>query len=35
MSIPVIECIEVVKRLPSGDRTLTILDGIDLAIEAG
>ncbi len=30
-----IECRGLTKRLPSGGRTLTILDGIDLTIEAG
>jgi len=32
---PAIELIHLVKRLPSGGQTLTILDGIDLAIAAG
>ena len=32
---PRIECEGLVKRLPSGDRILTILDGIDLSIAAG
>ncbi|MCE9596251.1 MAG: ABC transporter ATP-binding protein [Planctomycetes bacterium] len=35
MSAPRIECRHVVKRLPSGSQMLTILDGVDLAIEAG
>ena len=34
-SPPRLECRALVKRLPSGDRTLTILDGIDLSVEAG
>jgi putative ABC transport system ATP-binding protein len=33
--VPRIECRGLVKRLPSGARTLTILDGIDLAVPAG
>ena len=32
---PRIECRRVVKRLPSGDRTLTVLGGIDLRIAPG
>ena len=32
---PRIECSALTKRLPSGERTLTILDRIDLAIPAG
>jgi putative ABC transport system ATP-binding protein len=32
---PRVECRGLVKRLPSGSRTLTILDGIDLTIQAG
>jgi putative ABC transport system ATP-binding protein len=32
---PRIECRGLVKRLPSGNRTLTILDGIDLSVPAG
>jgi len=32
---PRVECRGLVKRLPSGSRTLTILDGIDLTIPAG
>ena len=34
-TIPRIECLSVVKRLPSGGRTLTILDGIDFAAPPG
>ena len=32
---PLVECRGLVKRLPSGRKTLTILDGIDLRIPAG
>jgi putative ABC transport system ATP-binding protein len=32
---PRIECRRVVKRLPSGDRTLTVLGGVDLRIDPG
>jgi putative ABC transport system ATP-binding protein len=32
---PHLECRRLVKRMPSGDRTLTILDGIDLVVPAG
>ena len=35
MSAPLLECRGLVKRLPSGSTTLTILDGIDLAIPRG
>jgi putative ABC transport system ATP-binding protein len=35
MSTPRIECRRVVRRLPSGSQMLTILDDVDLAIEAG
>ena len=34
-AIPRIECRRVVKRLPSGDRTLTVLGGVDLRIDPG
>ncbi len=33
--LPHVECRQLVKRLPSGERTLTILDGIDLIIPTG
>jgi putative ABC transport system ATP-binding protein len=33
--VPHLECRQLVKRLPSGERTLTILDGIDLIIPTG
>lgn len=33
--VPRIACLALGKSLPSGDRTLTILDGIDLEIAAG
>ncbi len=33
--VPRIECLALGKSLPSGDRTLTILDGIDLEVAAG
>lgn len=33
--LPRIECLALGKTLPSGDRTLTILDNIDLAVAAG
>ncbi len=32
---PTLECRAVTKRLPSGGRTLTVLDHVDLVIEAG
>jgi putative ABC transport system ATP-binding protein len=32
---PHLECRKLVKRLPSGDRMLTILDGIDLVVPTG
>jgi putative ABC transport system ATP-binding protein len=32
---PLIECVGLGKSLPSGSRTLTILEGVDLVIEAG
>ncbi|MFN0241735.1 MAG: ABC transporter ATP-binding protein [Planctomycetota bacterium] len=32
---PRIECRSLFKRMPSGAQTLTILDGVDLSIEAG
>jgi putative ABC transport system ATP-binding protein len=32
---PRIECLALTKELPSGDRTLTVLDRVDLAIPAG
>lgn len=32
---PRIECRSLVKRMPSGPHTLTILDGVDLAIDPG
>jgi putative ABC transport system ATP-binding protein len=32
---PQIECVGLSKSLPSGARTLTILEGVDLAIDAG
>ena len=32
---PRVECRGVVRRLPSGGRVLTVLDGIDLRIDAG
>jgi ABC-type lipoprotein export system ATPase subunit len=32
---PRLECRGLVKRLPSGGETLTILDGIDLSADAG
>jgi len=32
---PRIECRNLIKRLPSGGRTLTILDDVDLAVPAG
>ena len=35
MSSPLLECRGLVKRLPSGSTTLTILDGIDLVIPRG
>lgn len=35
MSSPLLACRGLVKRLPSGSTTLTILDGIDLAIPRG
>jgi len=34
-SAPLLELRRLVKRLPSGDRLLTILDGVDLAVAAG
>ncbi|MEM7310989.1 MAG: ABC transporter ATP-binding protein [Planctomycetota bacterium] len=34
-SAPQIECVGLGKSLPSGERTLTILEGVDLVIEAG
>jgi putative ABC transport system ATP-binding protein len=34
-TLPRLECRALVKRLPSGTETLTILDGIDLAADAG
>jgi len=33
--VPHVECRKLVKRLPSGERTLTILDGIDLIVPTG
>lgn len=33
--VPHLECRQLVKRLPSGERTLTILDGIDLVVPTG
>lgn len=33
--VPYLQCRKLVKRLPSGDQTLVILDGIDLSISAG
>ncbi len=35
MSSPRIELRQLTRKLPSGDRTLTILDGVDLKIEPG
>jgi putative ABC transport system ATP-binding protein len=35
MTGPILECRGVVKRLPSGDAVLTILDAIDLVVEKG
>ncbi len=35
MTSPLLECRGLVKRLPSGSTTLTILDGIDLVIPRG
>ena len=35
MAVPLLECKELVKRLPSGDKTLTILNGIDLVVPKG
>jgi putative ABC transport system ATP-binding protein len=35
MSLPRIELRRLTRKLPSGDRELTILDGVDLAIEPG
>ena len=35
MTAPLLECRQLVKRLPSGDKTLTILNGIDLVIPKG
>jgi putative ABC transport system ATP-binding protein len=33
--VPHVECRQLVKQLPSGERTLTILDGIDLTVPTG
>ena len=35
MTAPLLECKGLVKRLPSGDKTLTILDGVDLVVPKG
>ncbi len=35
MTAPLLELRDLTKRLPSGDVTLTILEGVDLTIEAG
>jgi putative ABC transport system ATP-binding protein len=35
MSTPALELVKLTKRLPSGDRLLTILDGVDLAVARG
>jgi len=35
MTTPLLECRGLVKRLPSGDSMLTILDGIDLVVPRG
>ncbi len=35
MTTPRIELRQLTRRLPSGDRTLTILDGVDLAVAPG
>jgi putative ABC transport system ATP-binding protein len=35
MNPPRIELRQLTRRLPSGDRTLTILDGVDLSVEPG
>jgi putative ABC transport system ATP-binding protein len=32
---PQLECLGLTKRLPSGDRDLTVLDSVDLTIQAG
>ena len=35
MGAPALELVKLTKRLPSGDRLLTILDAVDLAVAAG
>jgi len=35
MTTPALELVQLTKRLPSGDRLLTILDGVDLAVARG
>jgi putative ABC transport system ATP-binding protein len=35
MTTPALELVQLTKRLPSGDRTLTILDAVDLAVAPG
>ena len=35
MTVPLIEARGLVKRYPSGGRTLTVIDGLDLAVAAG
>ncbi len=35
MSVPLIEARGLVKRYPSGERTLTVIDGLDLSVAAG
>jgi putative ABC transport system ATP-binding protein len=35
MAAPAIELVRLTRRLPSGDRMLTIVDGVDLAVAAG
>ena len=35
MSVPLIEARGLLKRYPSGGRTLTVIDGLDLAVAAG
>ncbi len=35
MAAPAIELVRLTRRLPSGDRMLTIVDGVDLAVASG